>query len=459
MIEYVEIRGENRKVIGIIDTAFSVIWHSLFFSVGDFEVHAAASPDIVALLQAGYYVTRPDNDFVGIIENIYISEDADKGAVITASGRFAKSMLARRVIYNLSGKTNKATILRGNVETAVRAVVKSNAIDCPFDRRRNISVLALGASAGLPLQIVDENGNAAQKQVTHENLLEYTDGVLAEYGLAAKCPLQDEMFLYTVYGGADRSVDNIEGNAPVIFSKEFDNLTSSEYEYSETAYINVALIGGEGEGVDRFYTLLAKQESGLQRREIWIDAASIKKTLKASEIQEMFPSGVFSGVNFNVGGTTFATLVFADAEREYTLAALQESFPAGTTSGTKFIVGGVTYANKVYGDDENYTLTPIGYKAMLDVEEKEGDYLLTDAVYTTLLKTKGIQDIAPRAITETFDGTLDGTNGNYVYGRDFALGDIVTVQDHNVGRYVNVRIREALEVQDEDGYSVEVKYQ
>ena len=96
---------------------------------------------------------------------------------------------------------------------------------------------------------------------------------------------------------------------------------------------------------------------------------------------------------------------------------------------------------------------------MLDLEEKEGDYLLTDAVYTTLLKTKGIQDIAPRAITETFDGTLDGTNGNYVYGRDFALGDIVTVQDHNIGRYVNVRIREVLEVQDEDGYSVEVKYQ
>ena len=46
-----------------------------------------------------------------------------------------------------------------------------------------------------------------------------------------------------------------------------------------------------------------------------------------------------------------------------------------------------------------------------------------------------------------------------VRGRDFALGDIVTIQDNNIGVYVNARIREAIEVQDENGYSVEVIYQ
>ena len=138
---------------------------------------------------------------------------------------------------------------------------------------------------------------------------------------------------------------------------------------------------------------------------------------------------------------------------------LQEKFPTGTISGTKFVVGGVTYANKIYGDDENYKLTPLGYKAMLDVEESEGDYVLTDAVYTSLLNTKGKQDIAPLIVTETFDGVLDATNGNYIYGRDFSLGDIVTVENKNIGKYINVRIREALEYQDANGYSVEVKYQ
>ena len=54
---------------------------------------------------------------------------------------------------------------------------------------------------------------------------------------------------------------------------------------------------------------------------------------------------------------------------------------------------------------------------------------------------------------------LDATNGNYIYGRDFALGDIVTVENKGIGKYANVRIREALECQDENGYTVEVKYQ
>ncbi len=459
MIEYIEVRGSDTKVIGIIDTATSVIWHTVYFGVGDFEIEVAATPEIVSLLQAGRYITRPNNNDVGIIEKINMPENIDDGARITASGRFVKSILERRIIYNLTGNSNKATILRGNVENAVREVIKNNAITCPFDSNRNIGLLALGETANIPLIITDDSGNAAEKQVTYENLLAYTDGVLEEYGLGAKCILQNELFLYVVYNGIDRSINNDSVTPPVIFSKEYDNLISSEYTYDDTTERNVALIGGEGEGVDRFYSLLANNEGGLKRREIFIDANSIKKTLKASEIQEMFPTGTFTGTNFTIGGTVYATLVIADTDKEYTLKALKDKFPTGTTSGTKFVVGGVTYANKVYGDDENYKLTPLGYKAMLDVEEKEGNYVLTDGVYSSLLNTKGKQDIAPQVITETFDGVLDATNGNYVFGRDFWLGDIVTVQNNSIGKYINVRIREALEYQDDNGYSVELKYQ
>lgn len=372
MIEYIEVRGTDRNIIGIIDVAKSVIWHSVYYGVGDFEVHATATPEIVSLLQAGRYVTRPDNDEVGIIERVYLPENTDEGATITASGRFVKSILDRRLIYQLSGNSNKATILRGNVENAVREVVKNNAIACPFDNSRNIAALTLGTAAGIAAIIVDANGNAAQKQVSYENLLTYTDGVLEEYGISSKCILKDGKFLYTIYNGTDRSVTNTDGNAPVVFSKEFDNLTSSEYTYDETPEKNVALIGGEGEGVDRFYTLLTQGASGLQRREIFIDASSI---------------------------------------------------------------------NKKYKDDS-------------DVEQT-----YTDAEYITMLEAKGKQDTAALVKTETFDGVLDATNGNYVYGRDFALGDIVTVQNNKIGVYINVRIREALEYQNENGYAVEVKYQ
>jgi hypothetical protein len=371
MIEYIEVRDAEINVIGIIDTASSIIWRSVYFGVGDFEIQAPATPEIISLLKAENYVTRPDNDEVGIIEKVYIPENTEIGATITASGRFVKSILDRRIIYNFKGNSNEAIILRGNVENAARELVKNNAIACVFDSNRNIAGLFLGDTANIDLRIVDESGKDAEKQVSYENLLTYTDSLLEEYGLGAKCILRNGAFLYTVYSGADRSINN-GGNMPIIFSKDFDNLISSEYTYDTTPEKNVALIGGEGEGVDRFYSLLAKSEKGLQRREIFIDASSISKKYKDENDVEM-----------------------------------------------------------TYSDDQ--------YKTMLDA--------------------KGKQDIAPLVATEMLNGTLDATNGSYVFGRDFALGDIVTVQNNNIGIYINVRIREALEYQDANGYTVEIKYQ
>lgn len=372
MIEYVEIRGSDTQVIGIVDTATSIIWHSVYFGVGDFEIYIQATPEILDLLKVGRYVTRLDNDEIGIIESVHVTTDERDGTTITASGRFVKSILDRRLIYNLSGSSNAATILRGKVETAVREVVKNNAIACAFDSKRNFALLELGDLANIPLIISDENGYATQKQVSYGNLLSYTDSVLEEYGLAAKCRLNGGKFKYIVYQGSDRSADNTSGNVPIVFSREFDNLTTSNYIYDTATEKNVALIGGEGEGLERFYSLIAKSEAGLQRREIFIDAAAI---------------------------------------------------------------------NKKYKDDSGVEQT------------------YTDAEYKAMLDAKGKQDIAPLVVTETFIGTLDATNGNYIYGRDFALGDIVTVQDNTIGKYANVRIREATEVQDENGYSVIIDYQ
>lgn len=373
-IDYVEIRDERTTLLGIVDTAKSIIWHSVYFGVGDFEIYVQASPEVVALLQAGNFVTRPDDLEVGIIEKINIANSPQDGRMVTATGRFAKSILERRLIYNLSGTVNTPTILRGNVETEVRRVVAANAIACSFDSRRNIPLLALGDVAGLPQRIVDENGYATQKQVSYQNLLAYTDALLQEYGLASTVILDEDAqkLRYVIYAGIDRSWDNAAGNDPIVFSKEFDNLTSTAYEYDTAAEKNAALIGGAGEGVERFYSLIAGAQTGLQRREMWVDASSLNRTYK----------------------------------------------------------------------DDN------------DVEQT-----YTDDDYRAMLNAAGTQQLNVNRATETFDGTLDIQNSQWKYNRDFALGDIVTTQDDEIGRYINVRLREVLEVQDENGYSIEANNQ
>lgn len=373
MIDVLEVRGADRELIGVIDTAKSIIWHSVYFGVGDFEIYAQLTQKHLQLLQSGNYITRSDDDEVGIIETINITFSVLDGYMILASGRFAKCILDRRLIYNLRGITNTPTILSGNVEIAARRLVLNNAISCSFDNRRNIAILALGALQSLPATIVDESGDAAQKQVTVDNLLDYTDELLQEYNYGAKITLNasNKNLLYNVYAGADRSVDNTEGNSPVIFSTDYENISASEYQYDERSARNAVLIGGEGEGLERFYSLLTAGKSGLQLREMWLDSSGINKT--------------------------------------YT--------------------------------DEN---------------DEEQSY--TNAQYAAMLKQAGKKELAALPALESFSGEINATFGNWIYGRDFFLGDIVTLQDNAIDKYASVRIVECTEVQDENGYNIDVVY-
>ena len=365
-IDYVEIRNENRELIGIIDTAISVIWHSVYYGVGDFEIYAQATPQHLDLLKQDFYVTRPNEKTIGIIERVHITNTAQDGDVIVASGRFAKSLLERRLIYNPSGNTNKATVLRGNVEANVRKLVNDNAINCPNDNRRNMPLLTLGILNNIPAIIVDENGVATEKQVSYQNLLTYTDEVLKEYELGSRMNFNfdTKKIEYEVYKGADKSKD-------VVFSQDFDNLIKSEYVNDNSTEKNVALIGGEGEGIARFYSLIGTEQA-LSRREIFVEASSINKKYK----------------------------------------------------------------------DEN---------------EVEKEY--TKAEYIKMLNAKGKQDLSLYQKTETFTGNINVTFGNWLLNKDFFLGDVVTIQDNKINKYVNVRITEITEVQDENGYSIDAVYE
>ena len=91
-------------------------------------------------------------------------------------------------------------------------------------------------------------------------------------------------------------------------------------------------------------------------------------------------------------------------------------------------------------------------------DEDGATQTLSDSEYDGQLKALGRQEIAAHTIVETFDGDIDLTNSSFVYGRDFFLGDIVTVQDVEIGLYINPRILEVTEVQDENGYQISATY-
>lgn len=399
MIEYLEIyrlyeEGEPRLAMeGIVDDFSSVIWKNAYYGAGEFEIYAPATGNNLALLKGGNYVLTPEGGDreVAIIERVEVTSSIEEGRMVAASGRFAKSILDRRIIYTPvfdAGEGGngyvwhcKAKTLSGKVDSAAAALVRDNATqyetgDPRLKGRRWLPVLRFDpsdAESKFPETITvdtSEGQEDAEKQVTYKNLLDYTDGLLEEYGLGAYLWLdRDTMRLrYAMRKGVPRTRDNHPEGEPVIFSQEMDNLVSTDYVYDESAKKTTALIGGEGEGIERKCAYAYEWNSGMERREVFVDASSI--TIKA-----------------------------------------EEGAPA------------------------------------VSLED-----------YRKQLETQGQQTVAQSPAEETLSGQMDITNSPIAYRRDFYLGDLVTMEDAFLGLSADVRILSVTEVQDENGYNIDIEY-
>ena len=84
---------------------------------------------------------------------------------------------------------------------------------------------------------------------------------------------------------------------------------------------------------------------------------------------------------------------------------------------------------------------------------------MTDSEYTAQLITIGAQELAKLPIMQTFAGEINLNSLTFKYKTNYNLGDIITVQDSETNLYINTRIIEITEVQDENGYKISGKYE
>lgn len=329
MIEYVEIRNFNtRKIEGIIDTAKSIIWASEFFGVGSFEIYAVASKKNIQLLQVGKLVTRYNDVNVGMIEEINVNWDALNGMMITASGHFAKCLLSRRIIYTKASTYSVApTILSGLVASAAMRLVDENCINSTSTQRNFSLFKNAPLRPELDAVITGGDGTASKIQVTYDNLLTYTDELLQKYGYAARVILDDTYLAYDVYGGDDKC-DSL------IFSREYDNLTSSSYTYNTENLKTTAIVGGQGEGLERFVAIASNDYSGYNRRELWVDDNQQARTVKEDEEEH-----TYTDAEYNEILTADGALKLSDYVNVENFAGEIDLIASGLTYGVDFNLG------------------------------------------------------------------------------------------------------------------------
>lgn len=80
-------------------------------------------------------------------------------------------------------------------------------------------------------------------------------------------------FVFDVIEGVDRTVGN-GVNPVVMFSPEFGNIKSLQFQHSQLGYKNVAVVGGQGDGKDRVFSTVGTA-TGLDRRELFVDARDL----------------------------------------------------------------------------------------------------------------------------------------------------------------------------------------
>jgi len=328
--------------IGVIDYCASIIWTKKYCDLGDFELYLPATSDALEILKDGNLVMREDDpESLMVIQDISLSTDAENGNYITVSGPSIESYIRKRIVW-------QQTNLNGLLTDGVTTLLNQNLI-APTMASRKISNFIIGTYCSCDVVIT--------KQLTGDNLFDAIKDLLNTYQLGFDVLFDGEKLIFNIYEGLDRSYDQ-NLNPHVIFSPEFDNILSSSYKASSENYKNVAMVAGEGEGIDR-KTYVTGNVSGVARNEIYVDARDIS---------------------------------------------------SNTGSGT-----------------------------------------LTPTQYDDLLNERGKTALAETLITEEFEGEIEPRT-NYVYGQDYFLGDIVTIQNE-YGIAMTVRITAITEAWDENGYS------
>lgn len=256
--------NENFEPVGIIDNYSSMIWTVRYFLDGDFELYVSATQNAIDILREKYYLCRAKDisyedqkvryKHVMIIEKIQIKADSENGNFLTVTGRCLKSILKRRIIW-------QQTNLSGKVEQGIRQIITENIIS-PTIAARKISNFTLGTQ----LNLSDE----MERQFTGDNLGETIESLCTTYGYGYDIDIIDGNFEFYLYVGVDRSYSQ-STNPYVVFSDKFENLISSDYSYDMTNYKNVALVAGEGEGLNR-KTKAVGTASGIYRYEKYVDA-------------------------------------------------------------------------------------------------------------------------------------------------------------------------------------------
>lgn len=281
----IHILNRNFKKIDVLKHYTFWQYEVKFRDIGEFQIDLRVNESNIYLLNKEeiYYVLFDDN-ILGKIENIKKDSDSEYVRIVTLSGRLIPYIFMKRVIARILN-------YEGNTINFVKTLIQNEITnDTSSDRYIPISVVFENQT------YLESKSSDYKKQITGGYVWDEMKLALDKdkIGFSFQPIVRTEHtyngvqtniseFQLKISAGADRRKGNQDGNEPVILSQSLSNINRTEYEYSLKDNCNVVYVAGEGEGTDRNWYEIKRNnviKKGWEREEVFADARDIQSELE-----------------------------------------------------------------------------------------------------------------------------------------------------------------------------------
>lgn len=257
--------SSEMELQGIVEKIASLIWTRRYWSCGEFKLLVPFTEEHSRMLVKNNIIMKRGDDEAAQIRYVSITKNSQGLEEIEVQGKFLIAWIGKRII-------KKQIITNDTTQNILYCIVRENVTN-PADTARKIPDVSIATD--------DEDTESGvidytSEQYTNAQLAAETAAKAAKLGIRMRTDARTGAHVFSVYKGRDLTAGNTAGNAPCIFSQEFDNIVEQEYTNSVENLKTTAFVGGEEkEGVARKVAEVGGSAAGLAREEVFINATDI----------------------------------------------------------------------------------------------------------------------------------------------------------------------------------------
>lgn len=253
--------------IGELEDYVGLEFISKWTSYGEFSIFVHK---LDKKMQQGHFIMlNNDRRKTGIITRIKCGDDGYVSAQI--EGYTLTRLLSQRITYPPLGKAYHA-FSNTEAEDIICALIEANMIRAS-NSARNIKFVELAPSK--------HRGERLYYQTRYDEL-DVEVSKLCEasgLGIVGELDYERKKIIFQVVEGVDRSA-NQTARPPMIFNKQYDNVTNRDYLSDVSGYKNVAITAGQGDGAERHIKVVGDGYRDIDRYELFVDARDIEDDAK-----------------------------------------------------------------------------------------------------------------------------------------------------------------------------------